>query len=354
VTIPPRWNKDKIFLTDGTPVEAICPVIISASRATDIPAFFAEWFFDRLKAGYLVWVNPFNAKQIQYVSFRQARVIVFWSKNPRPLIPYLSDLDDRGINYYFQFTLNDYEQEGLEPNVPPISQRIETFKNLSKRLGKRRVIWRYDPLILTDKLTITSLVDRINEIARMLRGYTEKLVISFADIKKYKKVHNNLMREHVRYHDFNPSLMFDLAERLKKCNRNWGFTIATCSEDIDLDDYGIEHNRCIDDQLLLELFKEDSILKSFLQYQPGLFDDVQQGHLKDRGQRKECGCIVSKDIGMYNTCNHLCTYCYANTSRKVVEDNLRNYSPKSETLLGMDRDEIVQNSASQRVGPAKP
>jgi hypothetical protein len=164
------WDKEKIDLADNTPAQAICPVIVSASRATDIPAFFAEWFRNRLEAGYLLWINPFNAKQSQYVSFRKARVIVFWSKNPKPLIQYLPEIDAKGIHYYFQFTLNDYEHEGLEQNVPSLTQRVETFKTLSERLGKKRVIWRYDPLILTDNLTIDSLVDRIAGVAGQIKG----------------------------------------------------------------------------------------------------------------------------------------------------------------------------------------
>jgi hypothetical protein len=154
------WEKDDLTLPDGRVVDAICPVIVSVSRATDIPAFFSPWFSNRLRAGYMRWTNPFNANQVQYVSFQDTRVFVFWSKNPKPLTQFLPELDAKGINYYFQFTLNDYEKEGLEPNVPPLMQRVETFKLLSERLGKKRVIWRYDPLILTDNLCVDALVDR--------------------------------------------------------------------------------------------------------------------------------------------------------------------------------------------------
>ena len=331
------WDKGIIDLSDKTSQQAIFPVIVSASRATDIPAYFAKWFRHRLEAGYLIWINPFNNKQVQYVSFKKARIIVFWSKNPNPLIQYLPEIDAKGIHYYFQFTLNNYEPEGLEPNVPPLAQRIETFKSLSARLGKKRVIWRYDPLILTDTLTIDILIDRIANLADELKGYTEKLVISFADISIYKKVQNNLMREGVPYREFTPSLMIELAERLQYLNSDWGLTIATCAEGIDLDRYNIEHNRCVDDNLMIELFSDDSQLMNFLGYQPDLFADPSRPYIKDKGQRKECGCIVSKDIGMYDTCHHLCKYCYANTSRKAVENNLRKHNPDYESLLSKDR-----------------
>ena len=126
-------------------------MIISASRATDIPAFYSRWFFDRLKVGYARWRNPYNGKDT-YVSFDKTRFIVFWSKNPALIIQSLHLLKERNIGCYFQFTLNDYDAEGLEPNVPPIEQRIETFKLLVDTLGTGSVVWRFDPLILTDRI----------------------------------------------------------------------------------------------------------------------------------------------------------------------------------------------------------
>lgn len=327
------WEKTQITLDNGAQADAISPVIISASRATDIPKFFSKWFHHRLKAGYIRWTNPFNANQIQYVSFQKTRVIVFWSKNPKPLIRYLPEIEAKGINYYFQFTLNDYEQEGLEPNVAPLAQRVETFKNLVDRVGKKRVIWRYDPLMLTDTLTVDVLLDRIARLANQLQGYTERLVISFADIGSYKKVQNNLAREKVRYREFTPELMAELAQRLSVLNREWGLKIATCAEDIDLAQFGIEHNRCIDDNLMIEIFREDQALMDFLGYESDLFADPSRPYLKDKGQRKACGCIISKDIGIYDTCHHLCTYCYANTSSATVEKNRSRHNPAGEALI---------------------
>ena len=130
-------------------VEAIAPVIVSASRATDIPAFYADWFFNRLDKGYLAWRNPFNGKD-SYVSFANTRFVVFWSKNPKPLIPYLPILKDKGIGFYIQFTLNDYDAEQLEPGVSRLAERIDTFKRIVDEYGLGSVVWRFDPLILTD------------------------------------------------------------------------------------------------------------------------------------------------------------------------------------------------------------
>lgn len=327
-----KWSRVTIQTSDG-PQPALAPVIISASRSTDIPAFFSGWLHNRLKAGYMRWTNPFNAKQVEFVSFQEARAFVFWSKNPRPLMQYLPEFDARGINYYFQFTVNNYEKEGLEPNVPPLASRIRTFQELSRRIGKKKVIWRYDPLILTDSLNVESLTERIAGIAEQLRGFTEKLVVSFADIGVYAKVCNNLKRENISYREFTPALMSEAAQRLQELNRRWGLKIASCAEGIDLASYDIVHNRCVDDELMIELFRNDAKLMAFLGYEPGLFDDASRPNLKDKGQRKECGCIISKDIGRYDTCSHLCAYCYANTSRTVVSSNLRKHRPDSDALV---------------------
>lgn len=305
------WRKTALTLPDGRVVDAVCPVILSASRATDIPAFFSTWMINRLKAGYVRWINPFNAAQVQYVSFADARVIVFWTKNPKPLLRYLPQIEATGINSYFQFTVNDYENEGLEPKVPPLTERIEAFKRLSSKIGPERVIWRFDPLLLSDSLTIDVLLDRIAHIAAQLKGHTRKLVISFADIECYKKVRNNLARQPAEYREFTPDLIRDFGKRLSDMNKQWKFEIATCAETVDLEQFGIKHNRCIDDDLMVELFSHDTALMDFLGYEPDLFVDSARPYFKDKGQRKECGCIVSKDIGMYNTCRHLCAYCYA-------------------------------------------
>lgn len=327
------WEKESLRLPDGSMVDAICPVIVSASRATDIPAFFSEWFSNRFREGYMRWKNPFNANQAQYVSFNQTRIFVFWSKNPEPIMRFLPQLDAAGINYYFQFTVNDYEQEGLEPNVAPLANRIDVFKRLSDQIGPERVVWRFDPLILSETLTPDILLERIQCVGAMLQDHTRQLVISFADISMYKKVRNNLARQPHDYREFSSELMQYFASCLSQLNREWGFKISTCAELVDLTQYGIEHNRCIDDKLMIDLFKHDRKLMDFLGYEPELFANSPRPNLKDKGQRKECGCIISKDIGMYNTCHHLCAYCYANASPKVVENNRKKHNSESETII---------------------
>ncbi|MEN4046983.1 DUF1848 family protein [Sulfurimonas sp. NWX367] len=174
-----QWKKQKIILENGTTTEAQAPVIISASRATDIPTFYADWFVSRWEAGYLKWTNPFNNKPL-YVSFANTRLVVFWTKNPRPMFKYLDYLDANIPNYYFQYSLNDYDKEGYEAKVPNVENRIKTFIELSKRLGKKRVVWRYDPLLLTTEIDVAELLRRVKNIGDQIYNYTEKLVFSFA------------------------------------------------------------------------------------------------------------------------------------------------------------------------------
>jgi len=348
-------DKFSITTDNGGMVEAQAPVIISASRSTDIPAFYSQWFINRLKKGYVLWYNPFN-RQPKYISFNNTKVVVFWSKNPKPLIPYLKELDDRGIHYYFQFTLNDYEQEGFEPNVPPLTERIETFKALSRQIGKEKVIWRFDPLIVTPALKPRDLLIKIWNIGNQLKECTDKLVFSFVDIKVYRKVQINMIKEssfftedNVEDAELSSAQIFQLVEGLVKMREHWksegrDMVLATCAEKIDLESYGIEHNRCIDGELMKRIFSDDADLVYYLNYGKlpdtnALFRDEQEREhlspdkLKDKGQRKACGCMISKDIGMYDTCPHDCVYCYANTSKETVQKNRLQYQAGNDSII---------------------
>ena len=300
-----------------------------------------------------VWYNPFN-RQKMYVSFARCKVIVFWTKNPKPILPYLQELDERDIHYYFQVTLNDYTAEGFEPNVPSVEERIRTFRELSERIGHERMIWRFDPLILTPNITPRTLLNRIWKIGNQLKGYTDKLVFSFVDVKAYRKVQSNLVKEtscftkeNVEDAEAKEWQRQVLAEGLAKlrddwASEGWNIRLATCAEDVDLAAYDIEHNRCIDGELMERVFGDDRELVYYLHTgrlpEPDLFGglpDIPAGkkNLKDKGQRKVCGCMVSKDIGMYDTCQHFCVYCYANTSRECVQKNALRHSDESESLI---------------------
>ncbi len=337
-----QWKKDTIILDNGEEVEAQSPIIISASRSTDIPTFYADWFISRWKAGYIKWINPFNGKPL-YVSFKNTRVVVFWTKNAKPMMKYLDFLDENIPQYYFQYSLNDYDKEGFEAKVSSVESRIKIFKELSQRLGKKRVVWRFDPLILTDTISIEELLNRVKNIGDQLQDYTEKLVFSFVDIGIYRKVENNLKRENVNYIEWTPHLMDKFAQGIYEINKEWGLELGTCSEKIDLDKYHIVHNKCIDDDLMIDLYSEDKKLMDFLGVeieQADLFGDGQISKtrkLKDKGQREDCGCIMAKDIGAYNTCPHECNYCYANASKEVAKKNYKLHleNPNSEMIKGV-------------------
>jgi len=162
-------------------------MIISASRRTDIPAFFSNWFMNRVREGYFYSVNPFNSNQITKVSLESPDVdaICFWTKNPRPLIKHLIELENLGLNYYFQFTLNPYGKE-FEPGLPSLEKRIATFRALSGQIGQERVVWRYDPVILSNATPVEWHLERADFIASSLSGRTDRLVFSFCDFLRQR------------------------------------------------------------------------------------------------------------------------------------------------------------------------
>ena len=289
----------------GETVKASAPVIVSASRATDIPAFFSDKFFHDLEKGYTIKKNPYNGK-LGYVSFANTRFVVFWSKNPSPLIEYLPKLKDRELGFYIQYTINDYEAEHFEPYVCSLSNRIDTFKRIVDTYGIGHAVWRFDPLILTNRIGIEELLCKIRNIGLQLRGYTEKLVFSFADIGIYKKVGANLLRNGIQYQEWTEPQMQAFAKEMSSLNHSeLQLQLSTCAETINFAHYGIYHNRCIDPELISRLAPNDQALQMWL-----------FGVGKDKGQRRACGCILSKDIGTYNTCPHGCLYCYANSYHK--------------------------------------
>jgi hypothetical protein len=346
------WEKKPLTIPDPADstkpcfVEAIAPLIVSASRSTDIPAFYGDWFMDRLAAGYVSWKSPFGGGPL-YVSFQKTRVFAFWSKNPEPFLPYLDTLDLTGYNYYFLFTLNDYDNERLEPGVPAVSERIETFIRLSRRIGKGRVVWRYDPLILCDGITVQDLLEKIRLIGDQIAPFTERLVFSFVDIARYPKVQRNLQAAGIAgAREFGDPEIEEFCSALAVLNRQWGLSLSACAEGRDLSRFGICRGQCISYDLMVQEFGADQKLMDFLQPhgQQTLggtaFPADPSRRFKDPGQRSTCRCIVSKDIGQYSTCMHLCTYCYANSSAPRVRHNYARYC--SEREQGIFHDTITE------------
>ena len=265
-------------------------MIISASRRTDIPAYYSDWFFAKLASGAVDVKNPFNPNQVRTVSLKPEAVdgFVFWSKNPAPMAARLYLLS--GTPFYFQYTLNAYDSD-IEPGLPPLSERIETFRRISSAIGPKRVIWRYDPILTNDKYTAEWHAQAYSHIAESLAGYAQRSIISFID--SYRKITKSL-----RLHGISePSgdEIRRIASLLAPSARSAGMSIATCAEEVELSEYGVTHARCVDAELMGGIAAPK----------------------KDPNQRPACGCAPSVDIGAYNTCKSGCIYCYANTIKKA-------------------------------------
>ncbi|MGX3011910.1 DUF1848 domain-containing protein [Helicobacter sp. 23-1044] len=340
------------------------PIIISASRATDIAGFFGDWFVDKWQKGECKWKNPFKGTNSERdtISLKKARAVVFWSKYPQNFFKHLDFVKENIPIFYFQYTLNDYDKN-IEQNLPNLNKRIECFKNLSEQIGKDRIIWRFDPLILSDEISLQNLLEKIEFIGDELKNHTEKFVFSFLDI--YGKTGRNMHKAGIKYIEWNAESMNEFAQKLSelKSKKGWNFTISTCAEKIDLAKHNITHNKCIDDDLILKLLKQkiekqgdfvkdcDKELLDYLgweydtnpnnqkeqsfpefQNQDEKFKKISKKNTKDKGQRKECGCIASKDIGAYNTCPFGCVYCYANDNLETPKANFKNHNPQNASL----------------------
>lgn len=295
-------------------------MILSVSRRTDIPNYYSEWFFNRLKEGFLYVRNPMNFHQISEIKISPDVVdcIVFWTKNPLPMMERLDELE--AYNYYFQFTLTGYGND-VERNLPnKKTSVIPIFQELSNKIGKEKVVWRYDPIFFSNRYNAKYHLKAFRSIAEALSGYTEKCVISFLDIyPKNKKNMDDLLS-----YDLSDSELREFAKELSNIAKENHIKIGSCAEKIDLDEYGIIHNSCIDKELI------EKIIGCKLKIN------------KDKNQRIECGCVESVEVGTYNTCKNGCVYCYANYSAKSVESNFQKYDPLSPLLCGhIEKDDKI-------------
>lgn len=293
-------------------------MILSVSRRTDIPNYYSEWFYQRIKEGYLCVRNPMNFHQVSKISLSPELVdcIVFWTKNPKPMLKRLIELKD--YHYYFQFTLTGYGKD-IEPKVPHKKEKmIPIFQELSTRIGSERIIWRYDPILLTERYTVEYHLKAFEEIARVLEGYTHKVVISFVDLydkMKHKGVYFKEMKE--------KDIQF-LAYEMAKIAKAHQMKIASCAEKIDLREYGVEHNSCVDKTLI------ENIIGCRLNVK------------KDKNQREVCECVESVEIGTYDTCLNGCCYCYANGSEQKIKSTISHYNVFSPLLCSeIKKEDIV-------------
>lgn len=295
-------------------------MIISASRRTDIPKYYSEWLINRIKEGYVDVRNPIYASQVSRYSLSPDIVdgIVFWTKDPAPMLKRLDAFSE--YSYYFQFSLTPYGKD-IEGNLPDKHELINTFKELSSRIGSDRVNWRYDPILLNGKYSMEYQIRAFGKIATELNGYTKKVTISFIDEYNFggRSVYNSLQTEEIVV-----AQQILLAEKISEIARGNGMSVDTCAEKIDLQKYGIEHARCVDGRIFERL---NGCKLSRLKTR---YEEL----AKDAAQRKECHCVDSIDIGWPNTCLNGCKYCYATSSEAELEQNIKKYNPKSSMLCG--------------------
>ena len=297
-------------------------MIISASRRTDIPTYYSEWLFNRLREEYVLVRDPMNVHQIGKISLSPDVVdgLVLWTKNPIPMLNRLSELEK--YNFYFQFTLNAYGKD-VEPNVPSKNDAIiPAFIELSKAIGRDRVIWRYDPIFFNADYSMEYHRKYFQKLASILGDFTEKCTVSFLDM--YRNTTRNVQPLQIQIETHKQQL--ELLNAFSEIAHQYGIYIDTCAEAIELGDLQIPHACCIDKERLERL--GGCKLKAE----------------KDKNQRPECGCVESIDIGAYNTCKNGCLYCYANYSSKTVIKNCEQHNPASPLLFGEvgEDDKIIE------------
>lgn len=296
-------------------------MIVSVSRRTDIPAFYNAWFSLRLREGLALSINPMNPRQVRRVPLTPDAVdlLVFWSKNPAPFSGSLDLAADRGFRSLFFYTLNGYPR-AFEPRLPSLERRIDAFLRLAERLGPERVVWRYDPIILSNITPPQFHADTFGRIAEALSGATQRVIISFLDV--YPKVQRRLdalRRDHgVHCHDARTDHAGrnDTVRALAGAANAHGMHIQTCAESADLAAHGIHPGACLDRALVERLASRP-------------IHDA-----PDTGQRAGCRCVSSVDIGVYDTCRFKCAYCYATSRERNVVETLREHDPHSPALVG--------------------
>jgi len=292
-------------------------MIISASRRTDIPAFYSEWFMNRIRAGFCTVPNPIRKNQISRVSLRRkdVDVIVFWTRNPGPLMEHLDELDERGYRYYFHFTIMD-NPRALDPRCPQVAEAIETARRLADRIGPGKLIWRYDPIVFTGHLNVEFHKQTYDRIAGALRGHTYRSVVSIIDVyRKIGKRLRSLAENGVALTTPGTQSVGDLMRSIAGTAKANGMEIFSCAEETDFSSCGILPGKCIDEAYITRVF------------------GLKVSGANDPFQRKACGCVASKDIGAYDTCLFGCAYCYATADFALARENRQRHNSASPSLL---------------------
>lgn len=294
-------------------------MILSVSRRTDIPQYYSDWFFNRMKEGFLYVRNPMNSHQVSKIllSADLVEFIVFWTKNPAPMMRRIDELGD--IPYYIQFTLNGYGRD-IEPGLLDQRQRIEIFCETARKAGRERMVWRYDPVFLNERYPAEYHIRTFEEIARGICGYTDKVVISFLDT--YGKTKRNMRGIPVNGPD--EVEMKQIGKSFAEIAAAYAMRVESCAEKVDLSGVGIGRTSCIDPVLIERITGIPVRIK------------------KDKNQRLECGCLESVETGAYDTCLCGCKYCYANDSMEAVRRRSLQYDAQSPLLCAsLDQEDKI-------------
>lgn len=292
-------------------------MIISASRRTDIPGLYAEWFLRRVRAGYCAVQNPMNPKQVASVSLRpeDVDVVVFWTRSPRALLSKLPELDAAGLRYYFQFTLCGYGAP-IDGKSPSVQTAIDIFKRLASLIGRERIIWRYDPIVFSEVTDVDFHLRNFEHNADALKDLTCRCVISiWDDYRKLAKRLERLSVQGIHLRQPHREELDRLIPRLAQICAAHGIEIVSCAEELDLLPYGVKRGKCVDNDFIQRVF------------------GITVSAKKDSSQRPACGCVQSRDIGVYNSCLMGCMYCYATSCFDTAAANRRKHDPNSEMLI---------------------
>lgn len=283
-------------------------MILQTGMRTDIPAFYSEWFMNRVHEGYVLVRNPYHTEQVTRYEINPEVIdlIAFCTKNPAPMMPYIQELKDYG-QYWF-VTITPYEKE-LEPNVPPKADVIKNFQKLSDMVGVNSIGWRYDPVLINSKYTVDYHISAFERMAEQLSGYTETCIISFVDL--YEKVRRNAPEIRA----VSDSEQVVIAKSFTEIGKSYGITIKGCHESKTLAKYDVDMSGCLNKDV----------------YEKALGVAL---NLPKKKSQRDCNCFFGTDIGAYNSCGHFCRYCYANANIQSVKRNMMHHNPKSPFLIG--------------------
>ena len=291
-------------------------MILNVSGRTDIVAFYSEWFMNRYREGFVDVRNPFNPKMISRINFNYVDLIIFCTKNPLPIIPYLKEIKKPIL---FHITLTCYNKD-IEPGVIDKKRVIEGIKEVSKIIGVENVVVRYDPIFLSDKYNLEYHKKAFNKMCNLLKGQVNRIIVSFMDESKNVRNNKNILK----YREFTEDDYKEIGESFSRSAKDNGMIVQTCFEDRNLVEYGFVNGECLSHELAYKLTG-----KSYPNW-------------KARREQK-CNCVQMVDIGVYNSCKHFCKYCYANYDEKQVRNNVKKHNPMSSLLIGeLDDDDIIK------------